>query len=357
MKKRRGSITATLLIAGVVALTGWGVKEGVDAHDNNKQAEIVRQNAVYIYDTAKRSMEDQRIKTNTDLEQLGRSKLRSWTDDIGGFVKAFEKFKNVELTGDGRFDELSKVPGGIQQALRDMRQNSLTALQLIGGTGGAVGAGVLAGVATTGSVVAFASASTGTAIAALHGIAATNATLAWIGGGTLAAGGLGVAGGTAILGGIFVAPIIAVGGALLNSRAEANLEKARAYQAEARSAAAEMRIIETTLVNISDLSRQCDDFIREFSPRFQLVIRDMNAIYGRHTGISYASTQASEQVDFRSLERNEQYTLLTGCLMAETLKKLMEAPLLTEKGEIDGQIRTIISNCRDVSSQLRVQGI
>lgn len=51
-------------------------------------------------------------------------------------------------------------------------------------------------------------ASTGTAIAGLTGVAATNATLAWFGGGALAAGGAGMAGGTLVLGGLFVVPLI-----------------------------------------------------------------------------------------------------------------------------------------------------
>ena len=45
-------------------------------------------------------------------------------------------------------------------------------------------------------------ATTGTAISSLSGAAATNATLAWFGGGSLAAGGGGMAAGTLILGGI-----------------------------------------------------------------------------------------------------------------------------------------------------------
>jgi hypothetical protein len=53
------------------------------------------------------------------------------------------------------------------------------------------------------------SASTGTAIASLSGAAASNATLAWFGGGALAAGGAGVAGGTMVIGGILVVPVIA----------------------------------------------------------------------------------------------------------------------------------------------------
>ena len=45
----------------------------------------------------------------------------------------------------------------------------------------------------------FGTASTGTAISALSGAAATNAALAWLGGGALAAGGGGTAAGTALL--------------------------------------------------------------------------------------------------------------------------------------------------------------
>lgn len=73
------------------------------------------------------------------------------------------------------------------------------------------GVGVAAGVAGGAAVASlapsaamwvattFGTASTGTAISALHGAVATNAALAWLGGGSLAAGGAGVAGGQALL--------------------------------------------------------------------------------------------------------------------------------------------------------------
>ena len=68
------------------------------------------------------------------------------------------------------------------------------------------------------SVASFATASTGAAISGLSGAAATSATLAAIGGGSLAAGGLGIAGGTAVLTGIVAFPILAVvAGAVLVS--------------------------------------------------------------------------------------------------------------------------------------------
>lgn len=75
-----------------------------------------------------------------------------------------------------------------------------------------VGAGSIAGgslaVGSWGLVMAVGSASTGAAISGLYGVAATNATLAWFGGGALAAGGAGMAGGAAVLGGLFALPLV-----------------------------------------------------------------------------------------------------------------------------------------------------
>ena len=78
-------------------------------------------------------------------------------------------------------------------------------LNTIGGStgkyAGAAMAGTAAGaaVATLGPSAAMASAATGTAISTLSGAAATNAALAWLGGGALAVGGGGMAAGYTIL--------------------------------------------------------------------------------------------------------------------------------------------------------------
>jgi len=74
------------------------------------------------------------------------------------------------------------------------------------GFGGALGGTIAVGAWAFVSVIG--SASTGTAIFSLSGIAATNATLAWFGGGALAAGGAGMSGGMMVLGGIVAAPMI-----------------------------------------------------------------------------------------------------------------------------------------------------
>ncbi|MBJ7289172.1 helix-turn-helix transcriptional regulator [Williamsia sp.] len=87
---------------------------------------------------------------------------------------------------------------------------------LAGGAGGAVAGAAAGGAAAYGTflaAVSFGTASTGVAVSSLSGVAATNAALALLGGGTLAAGGAGMAGGAAILAGVVAAPaaLLAVG--------------------------------------------------------------------------------------------------------------------------------------------------
>lgn len=136
---------------------------------------------------------------------------------------------------DGKEESQKVLIGGLRKHTQVSVLKTLTesAAGAIAGVG--MGAGTAAGVFS--AVSAAATASTGTAIASLSGAAASSATLAWLGGGTLAAGGMGVAGGTAVLTGIVALPaLLAVGAVLvwkgrrLRREAEAEAEKLDAAQ-------------------------------------------------------------------------------------------------------------------------------
>ena len=88
-------------------------------------------------------------------------------------------------------------------------------------------AGLAAGASAVGMVTAFGTAGTGTAISGLTGSAYIHATLAALGGGTLANGGLGMLGGAAVLGVTFLAPAAAVAGYFANKQIHKAYEEAR----------------------------------------------------------------------------------------------------------------------------------
>ncbi len=92
-------------------------------------------------------------------------------------------------------DKQSEVEKAEVQAKRNAKGSAAGAsLGALGVAVATMGPTAAMGVATT-----FGVASTGTAISSLSGAAATNAALAWLGGGTLATGGGGVAAGTGLL--------------------------------------------------------------------------------------------------------------------------------------------------------------
>ncbi len=101
--------------------------------------------------------------------------------------------------------------------------------------GSAIG-GVLAAYGAYTGVGMLASTAGGVAIAELSGVAATNATLAWLGGGALSVGGFGMVGGMAVFGWLVAGPALAILGAMSADEMEEKLEKAKACYSQVEKA-------------------------------------------------------------------------------------------------------------------------
>ena len=100
-------------------------------------------------------------------------------------------------------------------------------LNFSGAMFGAVAGGAAAAGGATALVTAFCTAGTGAAISSLSGIFAVKATLAALGGGTLAAGGFGMAGGIMALGGLFAFPALAIGAVLAHDKIQKEWENVK----------------------------------------------------------------------------------------------------------------------------------
>ena len=114
---------------------------------------------------------------------------RLWGEAEEGGLKFMEAFEGVQSALDGVSAAIMQVPE------RNMRLARSTALIVTGKAGGAVTAAAALNTAATIGV-----AKTGTAISSLSGAAAANAQLAWLGGGSMATGGI-VLVGLAVAGG------------------------------------------------------------------------------------------------------------------------------------------------------------
>lgn len=116
----------------------------------------------------------------------------------------FDLIRNIPNEEQLKFQEVKKVSHSWKQQV-DYIYNDFESAKKAEIGGGAAGGAFGVGIATLGPTAAmgvattFGVASTGTAISSLSGAAATNAALAWLGGGTLAAGGGGMAAGQLLL--------------------------------------------------------------------------------------------------------------------------------------------------------------
>lgn len=142
-------------------------------------------------------------KTNKKINELGEH-TGGLYEKINTIQGIFDSIRNVPSDKKLQHDKIKEIRLNWKQQADKIEKDFKTAkVKSAGGGVAGVGAGVavaaLGPTAPMGVATTFGVASTGTAISALSGAAATNAALAWLGGGALAAGGGGMAAGSAFL--------------------------------------------------------------------------------------------------------------------------------------------------------------
>ena len=318
-----------VIVVGAAAVTGLvkgagGKRDFDEAADDNELARAT-------YDRAQSVLDDTREQTQVSLEALGARKRGVYEYALMPFVEAFDRIKHVDLD---RREELGTGVSDISTEVLELREVAAAMAELVGGGAGALGAGALAGLAAYGSVGLAASASTGTAISTLSGVAASNATLAWLGGGTLAAGGLGVTGGMVVLGGIVAAPVLLVGGLLLASKGEEARENARSNVVKAKAAAETMKTAEVAARAIGRKATEVERLLERLHEGY---------FAGDLAGLQRL---VSRNDDYRTYDRGERELVARSLIMAVTLKNIAQAPLLQEDGSITLEVRRALREGR-----------
>lgn len=204
--------------AAGTAGVGMAAKGSLDQHTANQ----LNDNSGARIRWAANNLEKLRGQCSDSLNALGKEKVIILDGSVQRFLGAFQQLKNVDFTASEGLDELNKLR--IDKAAFDelKTMGNIASSLLEGGVAGAA-SGALAAFGAYSAASALATASTGTAISALSGVAASNATLAFFGGGSLAAGGLGMAGGAAVLGGLVAGPALLVMGVIIGAKGGKNL--------------------------------------------------------------------------------------------------------------------------------------
>ena len=296
-------VAAIAAVAGVAGI-GAGVAGGFDikkAHDKEAAAKKLHAKNQERFHCAEESTN----KAMDDLGNLELEVLESFGEfsDIVGKIQNAPEFATFDTSDSG-------LPTFNAEGIKEV---AVAAKAVLGGLAGAVvgtAGGFAAAGATTTIVAALGSASTGTAISTLSGVAAYNATLAALGGGAIAAGGGGMAAGAAVLGGAAAGAGLLVGGAIVNFVGRDLAKNAAKLE---REVAEETKRVERACALLDDISSS--------ARRYQEVINTTRHEYVKHVGkISFIVNDLgkTDWGDFGEEEKTafENTVLLVGLLFS-----------------------------------------
>lgn len=318
-------VPIAIAIASGAAATA-GVGSGASAVHKNNKAQSIKAASQAQYDFASENTDFAARRSNKGLEELGKKKLDILDGSIDRFMKAFGQIHNVKFDG-----ALGDFNGCCidEQELIEMQKMSSLATSVLGGIVGGAGAGALAAFGAYSATMTFATASTGTAIATLSGAAATNATLAFLGGGALAAGGGGIALGTTVLGGAVAGPAIAVLGIVMNATASKNLDNAYSDKAKTHEAIEGLKLVETLCNSIYARTKLFSALLVNLDMYLERAVNELERIINT-CGNDYAAYNEQDQA-----------AVAMSVSLAKTIKKVLDTPILDEGGALTKESESV----------------
>lgn len=301
---------------GVVG-AGKTIKSFTDSHKANKMTAFANSRI----ESAQNRMERSRRLCAEALSELGREKIFILNNSIARFINAFERIKNLELSDSLGLEELRRLKVD-KESMAELAEMSHLASSVAGGAAAGLAGGALTAFGAYNAAMAFGAASTGTAISSLSGAAATNATLAFFGGGSLAAGGAGMAGGAMVLGGLVAGPALLVMGLIAGKKADQKLEKALANKAQAEEICCELDHVAFQCNAIRRRTNMFYTFLARLDSRFIPLIFQLEQVL------------EDEGIDYSQYSSEAKKTVLRAATLAGSVKSILDTPILTEEGSL-----------------------
>lgn len=335
IKETLTSIEASEVAASAAKVGKTAV--GVQGFQNRTAAKNIQDICSDYYDAAEEYTEQKRQELNYAITSFGEYRLRTLHQTVGRFLEYLKELKQKNAVKEYEIlfgaeidtktiDEMERIDMAASEALRT------TAVS------GAFGAVAVLGTPAivTGTVAAFATASTGTAITTLGGAAANSAVLAWLGGGSLAAGGGGMAAGTvtlaALTAGATAVVTILAAGTLVSLHYGKKLSEAKEYEKDVGLAVANLEKAWIVMDGISDRTAELREVTEELRWRTASELDKLESLVSNF--------------DFSD---KESVSVFNKCaLLVKTSVEIAQAPLLDNDGNLSTESLDISSKVRKV---------
>lgn len=304
------------IILGAVALAtaAFGGVKAAEGIGNMNEAKEIGERAQKRHEQAVSELKADWEATNKLAEEYGQLQLDIMMRTIGRFVAFIERIGQQNKKSEKEF--LEGLDGISIQQLQEYKTAAIEAQQFFIGGAKAVGAAAAGYGGAMGLATSVGVASTGTLIGSLSGAAAWNATLAWLGGGSLAAGGGGMALGSIVLGGITVGPAVLIGGFVLAGEGEKALTEAREYEAQVNSAIAKIEPAKDFMQQVKQRINELRNLLESLNDRAVLSLNELES--------------QSSFDNNRDAGKFQQVALLV-----TALAEIMKTPVLDKEGHLN----------------------
>ncbi len=303
-------IPVALIAAGVITGGSGAALGGLGALDFKRAADR-RRAAQEQYNERRSQVETRVVTSNGLLKAYGEQQQESLVSVVvrmRDFMLRHDKQvrESERLLVDGVDAESKQVPG--------LGRLDVDAMALVGAALGSAATSVGAGVGVGTLAGAVGSASTGTAISALSGVAAENALLAWLGGGSIASGGGGMALGGLALNFVTLGPALLVGGFVAKGQGARQVTKAKEDEAKLSVATEELGVTEAQLTAID---RRVDE---------------LSSVLGKITGRAVVALDVLESEPFELPKHAEHFQRAMRLVVA--VRDIAAAPIIDDAGDL-----------------------
>jgi hypothetical protein len=313
------------------------VASGYQGYEDRGSAKKIKEASEAFYIAAKEITEAKRTALNEKILSFGRFRLESLHETLGRFLGFLNDM------GQKNRDKEYEILDGIgidSKTIEEMKDIDMSASKALTSTAitGALGAAAAFGTPAlvTGVVGALAAASTGTAITTLSGAAATNAILAWLGGGAIAAGGGGVAAGAATLAVITAGATggvaLLAAGLMISTHYSRKLTEAKEYQKEVELSVAEM---EKAWSIMDGIFKRADEMLSVTKELYDRVKENLDYL-------------EPLSLDFDTSIEYYNKAFQENGLLIKSISELSKVPLLNENGEVSEETASIIMKTHSI---------
>jgi hypothetical protein len=315
-----------ILGAAAIASAAFGAKKGSEGIGDMNKAKKIGECAQKRCEVAVSQLRAEEEVTNKLAKEYGQLQIDVKMRTIGRFVAFLERIGQRASESDMHFLE------GLDISVQQFQEYKATVIEAQewakGGVSAAVAGAAAASTATTlarsvGTATVtrfFGLWATEVGISQLSGAAARSATVAWLGGGSMAVGGF-------VMGGIALAPALMVGGFQIAGKGEEALTKAREYEAKINTEIAKIAAAKDLLGQVERRIIEMRDLVESLSDRAVLSLNELE------------SQPAFDKN--RDASKFQQVALLVTALV-----EIIKTPILDSQGDLNPATTTIQAKYR-----------